>query len=90
MIRYNAGARRQQYEQVLRSLGPGQITCASNDDRPGIGTYVVAGASLGHPTLRTALVPCPVMTVVQYTGAKIGMVSGTRLAAVLRGWSRSW
>ena len=77
-------------KQVLKSLGPGLITGASDDDPSGIGTYAVAGASLGYATLWTALVSFPMMTAVQYTCAKIGMVSGTRLAAVLRGWSRSW
>jgi NRAMP (natural resistance-associated macrophage protein)-like metal ion transporter len=69
---------------ILKSLGPGLITGASDDDPSGIGTYAVAGASLGYSTLWTALVSFPMMTAVQYTCAKIGMVSGTGLAAVLR------
>jgi NRAMP (natural resistance-associated macrophage protein)-like metal ion transporter len=60
------------------------ITGASDDDPSGIGTYAVAGASFGYATLWTALVSFPMMTAVQYTCAKIGMVSGTGLAAVLR------
>src|SRR5262249_29375700 len=71
-------------KQLLTSLGPGLITGASDDDPSGIGTYAVAGASLGYATLWTALVSFPMMTAVQYTCAKIGMVSGTGLAAVLR------
>src|SRR3954452_22856593 len=71
-------------KQLLHSLGPGLITGASDDDPSGIGTYAVAGASLGYATLWTALVSFPMMTAVQYTCAKIGMVSGTGLAAVLR------
>jgi Mn2+/Fe2+ NRAMP family transporter len=69
---------------ILKSLGPGLITGASDDDPSGIGTYAVAGASLGYSTLWTALVSYPMMVAVQYTCAKIGMVSGTGLAAVLR------
>jgi len=69
---------------MLKSLGPGLITGASDDDPSGIGTYAVAGASLGYSTLWTALVSYPMMAAVQYTCAKIGMVSGTGLAAVLR------
>src|SRR5262252_6144281 len=71
-------------KQLLKSLGPGLITGASDDDPSGIGTYAVAGASLGYATLWTALVSFPMMTAVQYTCAKIGMVSGTGLAGVLR------
>jgi NRAMP (natural resistance-associated macrophage protein)-like metal ion transporter len=75
---------RSDLKQLLKSLGPGLITGASDDDPSGIGTYAVAGASLGYATLWTALVSFPMMTAVQYTCAKIGMVSGTGLAAVLR------
>src|SRR5262252_8833601 len=71
-------------KQLLKSLGPGLITGASDDDPSGIGTYAVAGASLGYSTLWTALVSFPMMTAVQYTCAKIGMVTGSGLAAVLR------
>src|ERR1700746_3728796 len=71
-------------KQLLKSLGPGLITGASDDDPSGIGTYAVAGAAFGYATLWTALLSFPMMTAVQYTCAKIGMVSGTGLAAVLR------
>ena len=70
-------------KRFFQSLGPGLITGASDDDPSGIGTYAVAGASLGYSTLWTALVSFPMMTAVQFTCAKIGMVSGTGLAAVL-------
>jgi NRAMP (natural resistance-associated macrophage protein)-like metal ion transporter len=43
----------------------------------------VAGASLGYSTLWTALVTYPMMAAVQFTCAKIGMVSGVGLAGVL-------
>src|SRR6266478_2722632 len=71
-------------KRFFKVLGPGLITGASDDDPSGIGTYAVAGASLGYTTLWTALVSFPMMTAVQFTCAKIGMVSGTGLAAVLR------
>jgi NRAMP (natural resistance-associated macrophage protein)-like metal ion transporter len=72
------------FSRFLKTPGPGRITGASDDDPSGIGTYVVAGASFGYATLWTALVSLPMMTAVQYTCAKIGMVSGTGLAVVLR------
>src|SRR5262245_61820020 len=71
-------------KSLLGTLGPGLITGASDDDPSGIGTYVVAGASLGYSTLWTALVSFPMMTAIQYTCAKIGLVTGMGLAGVLR------
>src|SRR5579859_3427075 len=69
--------------RFINSLGPGIITGASDDDPSGVGTYAVAGASLGYSTLWTALVSFPMMTAVQFTCARIGMVTGSGLAAVL-------
>jgi NRAMP (natural resistance-associated macrophage protein)-like metal ion transporter len=65
-------------------LGPGFITGASDDDPSGIGTYAVAGASLGLQTLWTALLTFPLMAAVQNICARLGMVSGQGLAGVLR------
>src|SRR5258706_2263054 len=70
--------------RFLKVLGPGLITGASDDDPSGIGTYAVAGASLGFTTLWTALFTWPLMASVQLTCARIGMVSGAGLASVLR------
>jgi hypothetical protein len=39
---------------LLRSLGPGVITGAADDDPSGIATYSVAGAQLGTKLLWTA------------------------------------
>ena len=65
-------------------LGPGFITGASDDDPSGIGTYAVAGASLGLQTLWTALFTFPLMAAVQNICARLGLVSGHGLAGVLR------
>ncbi len=66
------------------------ITGAADDDPSGIATYSIAGASLGFTTLWTALVTLPLMSVVQFLCAKIGMVSGMGLAAVLRNHYSRW
>lgn len=71
-------------KKFLKVLGPGLVTGASDDDPSGIGTYAVAGASLGFATLWLALFTFPLMTAVQFTCAKIGMVTGSGLAGVLR------
>src|SRR5580765_743428 len=71
-------------KRFFKLLGPGLVTGASDDDPSGIGTYAVAGAAFGFATLWTALLTLPLMVSVQLTCARIGMVSGTGLAAVLR------
>ena len=67
-----------------KALGPGLITGASDDDPSGIGTYAQAGAQHGFATLWMPLAMLPMVTAVQYMCAKIGMVTGKGLAAVLR------
>lgn len=76
--------------RVFKILGPGSITGASDDDPSGIGTYAVTGASFGFAFLWSALVTYPLMTAIQYTCAKIGMVSGQGLAGVLRQHYPRW
>lgn len=71
-------------KRVLKVLGPGLITGASDDDPSGIGTYSAAGASLGYSILWTALVTFPLMSAVQYICAKVGLVSGMGLGGVLK------
>lgn len=77
-------------KRFLKTLGPGLITGAADDDPSGIATYSIAGASLGFATLWTALVTLPLMSVVQFLCAKIGMVSGIGLAGVLRRHYSRW
>ena len=77
-------------KRLLIVLGPGLITGASDDDPSGIGTYTQAGASFGFATLWTAPVTLPMMAAVQFTCAKIGMVTGMGLAAVLRKHYGHW
>lgn len=65
---------------LLKSLGPGVITGAADDDPSGIATYSVAGAQLGTKLLWTALLTWPLMATVQMMCARIGMVTGQGLA----------
>jgi len=67
----------------LKSLGPGVITGAADDDPSGIATYSVAGALLGTRLLWTALLTWPLMAAVQMMCARIGKVTGQGLAANL-------
>jgi NRAMP (natural resistance-associated macrophage protein)-like metal ion transporter len=70
--------------RVLRLVGPGVITGASDDDPSGIATYALAGASQGFRTLWMALLTLPMMATVQFMCAKIGMVTGRGLGGVLK------
>src|SRR5947207_8153847 len=78
------GARPRVWRRLLRALGPGFVTGASDDDPSGIGTYAAAGAALGYSTLWLALVTFPLQAAVQFVCAKIGLLTGRGLAGVLR------
>ena len=65
---------------LLKSLGPGIITGAADDDPSGIATYSIAGAQLGTKLLWTALLTWPLMAAVQMMCARIGKVTGQGLA----------
>ncbi len=65
-------------------LGPGLITGAADDDPSGISTYSVAGATTGYSTLWLALISTPMMSVIQGMCARIAMVNGEGLAAIVR------
>ena len=68
----------------MRTLGPGLITGAADDDPSGISTYSQAGAAFGYATLWVAVVSFPLMTAVQLMCARIGFVARRGLASVLR------
>src|SRR5438067_2355229 len=77
-------------KRLLKVVGPGLITGASDDDPSGIGTYSVTGAQFGYAFLWTAPWCFPLMASVQYICAKVGMVSGRGLAGVLRHNYPAW
>jgi NRAMP (natural resistance-associated macrophage protein)-like metal ion transporter len=70
--------------QFFQDLGPGLITGAADDDPSGISTYSVAGAMYGYTSLWTALFSFPMMAAIQLMCARLGMVTGRGLAAVIR------
>ena len=67
-----------------KSLGPGIVTGAADDDPSGIATYSAAGAQFGTALLWTALFTWPMMMAVQSMCARIGMVTGQGIAGALR------
>lgn len=84
--RFQGKTRRGSVRKFFRGLGPGLITGAADDDPSGISTYSTAGAAYGFGMLWTALFSFPLMAAVQLMCARIGLVSGRGLAAVLRNY----
>ena len=64
------------FKLFLKSLGPGLITGASDDDPSGIGTYSQAGAQLGYGIGWTMLLTFPLMAAIQEISARVGRVTG--------------
>ena len=76
--------------KFLGNLGPGLITGAADDDPSGISTYSVAGASTGYSMLWLTLISTPMMAVIQGMCARISMVNGEGIAALMRKRLPSW
>jgi NRAMP (natural resistance-associated macrophage protein)-like metal ion transporter len=68
----------------VKSLGPGVVTGASDDDPSGIGTYAQTGAQFGYTQLWTALFTFPLQVVIQELCARIALETGDGLAEVIR------
>jgi NRAMP (natural resistance-associated macrophage protein)-like metal ion transporter len=66
--------------RILRTLGPGLITGAADDDPSGIATHAQAGAAFGYTQLWALTVCLPLMIAVQEASARIGLATGHGLA----------
>ncbi len=73
-----------------KSLGPGLITGAADDDPSGIGTYSVTGAQFGYLLLWLVPVCIPMMIAVQEMCGRVGVVTGKGLAAVIKEHYPRW
>ena len=65
-------------------MGPGLITANSDNDAGGITTWSVAGAHYGYQLLWVLLLITPILAVTQEMGARMGVVTGKGLAALIR------
>jgi NRAMP (natural resistance-associated macrophage protein)-like metal ion transporter len=74
----------------LKSLGPGLVTGAADDDPSGIATYSQVGAQFGYGLAWTMLFSFPLMVVIQSIAARIGCVSGHGIAYNLRRHYSPW
>src|SRR4051794_23233708 len=77
-------------KRLLRLVGPGLVTGASDDDPTGIGAYAIAGASFGFATLWAPLATFPLMAATQITCARVGQATGQGMAAVVRTYYSRW
>src|ERR671922_1691547 len=68
----------------FKRLGPGIITGAADDDPSGIGTYSQVGAAYGLGLLWSTLATLPLAIAVQEATARLGLVTGKGLAALIR------
>ncbi len=71
-------------KKIFKSLGPGFITGASDDDPSGIATYSQTGAQFGYGQLWTSLFSFPFMAAIQEMCGRIGLVTGKGLAGVIK------
>lgn len=78
------------YFAWLKSVGPGVITGASDDDPSGIATYSQAGAITGYETLWVMVLTYPMMASIQIVSAQIGRVTGGGLAENMKRHYPPW
>src|SRR6202158_4319588 len=77
-------------DKILRVLGPGLITGASDDDPSGIATYSQAGAQFGFAISWTMLFSYPLMAAIQQISARIGRTTGKGIAGNIRQHYSAW
>ena len=68
----------------FQRVGPGLITGAADDDPSGIGTYSQVGAAFGFSLLWSTVVALPLAIAVQEATARLGLLSGRGLAALIK------
>ncbi|RJQ35814.1 divalent metal cation transporter [Candidatus Parcubacteria bacterium] len=71
-------------QKIIKSLGPGFITGAADDDPSGIGTYSQTGGLFGYSQLWLAPYSLPFMIAVQEMCGRIGAATGKGLSGVMR------
>jgi len=69
---------------LFKNIGPGFITGTSDDDPSGIAAYTQVGAQFGFGMLWTAFLMLPLMISAQEMSARIGLVSGQGIVAILK------
>lgn len=81
---------RSKKKRLAELLGPGLITGMADDDPSGVGTYSAIGAQFGYLLLWLVPVSIPLMIAVQEMCARVGLITGEGLAAVIRRHYPKW
>jgi len=81
---------RDKARQIFKTLGPGLVTGASDDDPSGIATYSQVGAQFGYGLLWTMVLTYPLMAAIQEISARMGRTTGCGISANLRKNYPSW
>ncbi|WP_315927254.1 divalent metal cation transporter [Mesorhizobium sp. SP-1A] len=76
--------------RLLKLLGPGLVTGASDDDPSGIATYSQAGAQFGYAVGWSLVLTYPLIVAVQVISARVGRTTGCGLAGNIAGSYRPW
>jgi NRAMP (natural resistance-associated macrophage protein)-like metal ion transporter len=74
----------------FRTLGPGLIAGAADDDPSGIGTHSQVGAQFGYGLSWTFVLSFPLMVAIQQIAAEIGRITGAGIARNLRRHYPRW
>lgn len=69
---------------ILGVIGPGIVAGTADNDAGGITTYSVAGASFGYKMLWILFLITFILALTQEMGARLGLVTGKGLAALIR------
>jgi len=77
-------------KKFWKSIGPGLVTGASDDEPSAIATYSIAGAKFGYSMLWVALFSLPLMISVQEMSARIGRISNKGLAGNMKKHYPRW
>jgi NRAMP (natural resistance-associated macrophage protein)-like metal ion transporter len=73
-----------------RTLGPGLVTGASDDDPSAITTYSNAGAKFSLSALWTSILAYPLLASLQEMCARIGIVSNKTLPGIVKSYYSKW
>lgn len=69
---------------ILSVVGPGIIAGTADNDAGGITTYSIAGATFGYKLLWILFLITFILAITQEMGARLGLVTGKGLAALIR------
>jgi len=69
---------------ILAVIGPGIVAGTADNDAGGITTYSVAGAGFGYKMLWILFLITFILAITQEMGARLGLVTGKGLAALIR------